>query len=160
MVLEFLENYRVEFPTLWLIESSVGSQVCSALKLNVDTADKMADNVVSAIRCIAEEGKPIDLHMVEMDMQHKSGNSLSSTDWCLTTVHATLTCLLTSETCISSPATFPWSTRRQKSQLASSTVPPRSVRSSSTAKTNSPWTRSRRSSSSNAEYARKESPLP
>ena len=72
-----MENYRVEFPNVMADRELLQSVARCALrtKLNIDTADKMADNVVSAMQCIAEEGKPIDLRMVEiMDMQHKSGN--------------------------------------------------------------------------------------
>ena len=77
MVLEFLDNFRVNFPNIIADRELLQSVARCALrtKLNIDTADKMADNVVNAMQCIAEEGKPIDLHMIEIiDMQHKSGN--------------------------------------------------------------------------------------
>jgi len=42
-------------------------------KLREDLADKMSDIVVDAITCIKNEGKQIDLHMVEiMHMQHRA----------------------------------------------------------------------------------------
>jgi T-complex protein 1 subunit zeta len=77
MVLEFLEHYKVTMPNIYGDREMLQSVARCALrtKLNVDTADKMADNVVNAMMCIAEEGTPIDMHMIEiLDMQHKSGN--------------------------------------------------------------------------------------
>jgi len=77
MVLEFLDNYKKDFPNAIADRELLTSVARCALrtKLNVDTADKMADNVVNAMQSVAEEGKPIDMHMIEiMDMQHKSGN--------------------------------------------------------------------------------------
>lgn len=77
MVLEFLENYKVNMPNIYADREMLQSVARCALrtKLNIDTADKMADNVVNAMMCVAVEGVPIDLHMIEiLDMQHKSGN--------------------------------------------------------------------------------------
>jgi T-complex protein 1 subunit zeta len=44
-------------------------------KLSLDIADRMSSAVVDSVLSIAEEDKPIDLHMVEiLEMQHKQSS--------------------------------------------------------------------------------------
>jgi T-complex protein 1 subunit zeta len=76
MVLEFLEGFKVDFPKAFSDRELLTSVSRASLrtKLPVDTADKMSEAIVDSMMSIAEEGKPIDLHMVEiMQMQHKQG---------------------------------------------------------------------------------------
>jgi T-complex protein 1 subunit zeta len=77
MVLDFLEAFKVQMPNIFRDRELLTSVVRTSLrtKLSTVSADKMADAIVEAVLSIAEEGKPIDLHMVEvMEMQHKSGS--------------------------------------------------------------------------------------
>mmetsp|Transcript_20942 Transcript_20942/g.30010 ORF Transcript_20942/g.30010 Transcript_20942/m.30010 type:complete len:543 (+) Transcript_20942:43-1671(+) len=77
MTLEFLDGFKVNFPNIYHDRELVTNVVRTSLrtKLSLDIADKMSNAVVDAMMSITEEGKPIDLHMVEiMEMQHKSGS--------------------------------------------------------------------------------------
>jgi T-complex protein 1 subunit zeta len=76
MALEFLEAYRVNQPNIFNDREMMSNVARASLrtKLAADVADRMADNVVGAMMSIAEDGTPVDLHMVEiMQMQHQSG---------------------------------------------------------------------------------------
>ena len=77
MVLEFLEAFKVTQPKIFQDRELLTNVVRTSLrtKLAAECADKMSDAIVDAMLSIAEEGKPIDLHMVEiMHMQHQSGS--------------------------------------------------------------------------------------
>lgn len=77
MVLEFLDAFKVQMPNIFHDRELLTNVVRTSLrtKLSIETADKMSDAVVDAMLSIAEENKPIDLHMVEvMEMQHKKGS--------------------------------------------------------------------------------------
>ena len=77
MVLEYLESYKRNFPNVFHDRELLLNVARTSLrtKLSQEQADTMASAVVSAILAVAEEDKPIDLHMVEiMTMQHKSGS--------------------------------------------------------------------------------------
>ena len=77
MVLEFLEAFKVSQPQIFQDRELLTNVVRTSLrtKLAAECADKMSDAIVDAMLSIAEEGKPIDLHMVEiMHMQHQSGS--------------------------------------------------------------------------------------
>ena len=77
MVLEFLEAFKVSQPKIFQDRELLTNVVRTSLrtKLAAECADKMSDAIVDAMLSIAEEGKPIDLHMVEiMHMQHQSGS--------------------------------------------------------------------------------------
>lgn len=74
MTVEFLENFKVTQPNIYHDRELLTSVARTALrsKLSTEVADKMSNAVVEAVQSIAEEGQPIDLHMVEvMEMQHK-----------------------------------------------------------------------------------------
>mmetsp|Transcript_63196 Transcript_63196/g.131453 ORF Transcript_63196/g.131453 Transcript_63196/m.131453 type:complete len:544 (-) Transcript_63196:124-1755(-) len=77
MVLEYLEAFKVEQPNIYNDRELLTNVVRTSLrtKLAAESADSMSDAVVDAMFSICEEGKPIDLHMVEvMEMQHKKGS--------------------------------------------------------------------------------------
>lgn len=77
MVLEFLEAFKVPMPQIYKDRDLLASVVRTSLrtKLATDVADNMSEAVVDAMFSISEEGKAIDLHMVEiMEMQHKQGS--------------------------------------------------------------------------------------
>jgi len=72
MTLDFLDGFKVNFPNIYHDRELVTNVVRTSLrtKLSLDIADKMSNAVVDAMMSITEEGKPIDLHMVEiMEMQ-------------------------------------------------------------------------------------------
>jgi T-complex protein 1 subunit zeta len=73
---KFLDQYRKEMQQkINLDRETLVSVARTSLKTKLDDkmADKMADIVVDAVEAIRLEGKPIDLHMVEiMHMQHKT----------------------------------------------------------------------------------------
>lgn len=76
MVVEFMEAAKVEQPKIFSDRELLTSVARTSLrtKLATEVADQMSNAVVEAVMTIAEEGKPIDLHMIEvMQMQHKSG---------------------------------------------------------------------------------------
>lgn len=80
MVLDFLEGFKEKFPNIFHDRELLTNVARTSLrtKLSVAAADSMTEAVINAVLCIAEEGKPIDLHMVEiMEMQHKSGSDSS-----------------------------------------------------------------------------------
>ena len=53
-----------------LLQSVCHTALCTKIKSQMST--KLAEICVDAVKCIQEEGKPIDLHMVEiMHMQHR-----------------------------------------------------------------------------------------
>jgi len=70
--LSFLDSFRIDKPEVsrdLLVEvarTSLNTKIHAAL------ANPLTDVIVDAVRCIQQEDKPIDLHMVElMHMQHK-----------------------------------------------------------------------------------------
>jgi T-complex protein 1 subunit zeta len=72
MVLDFLDSFKVSFPNIYGDRELITNVARTSLrtKLSLEVADKMADAIVDAMISISEEGKPIDLHMVEiMEMQ-------------------------------------------------------------------------------------------
>lgn len=76
MCVEFLEAFKVSQPNVFTDRELMTNVARTSLrtKLAADVADRMADNVVNAMLGIAEDGLPVDLHMVEvMQMQHQSG---------------------------------------------------------------------------------------
>ena len=80
MVLEFLDAFKVPQPNIFNDRETITNVVKTSLrtKLSAELADKMSNAVVDSVLAIAEEGKPIDLHMVEiMHMQHRSGSDSS-----------------------------------------------------------------------------------
>jgi T-complex protein 1 subunit zeta len=77
MALEFLDAFKVSQPNIFHDREVLTNVVRTSLrtKLAAESADRMSDAIVDAILSIAEEGQPVDLHMVEiMQMQHKSGS--------------------------------------------------------------------------------------
>lgn len=77
MVLEFLDSFKVPQPQIVKDRELLTNVVRTSLrtKLSLECADKMSDAIVDSVMAIREDGKPIDLHMVEvMHMQHKSGS--------------------------------------------------------------------------------------
>lgn len=76
MVLDFLEGYKIDQPKIFKDREVIANVVRTSLrtKLSVELADTMSEAIVDSILAIAEEDKPIDLHMIEvMHMQHRSG---------------------------------------------------------------------------------------
>ena len=71
--LKVLDGFRSQI----VIDSSVLNQVAKTslnTKLHPDLANPLVDVIVQSVNCIKEEGKQIDLHMVEvMHMPHKMG---------------------------------------------------------------------------------------
>jgi len=77
MVLDFLDGFKVPFPKAFHDKELLTAVARTSLrsKLSADIADTMADAIVEAVRSVSEEGRPIDLHMVEiMEMQHKKAS--------------------------------------------------------------------------------------
>jgi T-complex protein 1 subunit zeta len=77
MTLEFLDAFKADQPHIFKDRELLSSVVKTSLrtKLSTETADSMSDAVVDAILAVAQEDKPIDLHMIEiMHMQHRSGS--------------------------------------------------------------------------------------
>lgn len=77
MVLDFLEGFKVVKPNIYHDRELLTSVVKASLKTKLapESADNMSNAIVESMLAIAEEGKPIDLHMIEvMHMQHKSGS--------------------------------------------------------------------------------------
>eukprot|EP00599_Poterioochromonas_sp_BG-1_P010637 CAMPEP_0173143880 /NCGR_PEP_ID=MMETSP1105-20130129/6917_1 /TAXON_ID=2985 /ORGANISM="Ochromonas sp., Strain BG-1" /LENGTH=544 /DNA_ID=CAMNT_0014057487 /DNA_START=16 /DNA_END=1650 /DNA_ORIENTATION=- len=77
MVIDFLENFKVPMANIFHDREVLTNIARTTLrsKLSLDVADRMADAVVDAVKSIAEEDKPVDLHMVEiMEMQHKQAS--------------------------------------------------------------------------------------
>jgi T-complex protein 1 subunit zeta len=74
-VLKVLDDFKVEKPSiaeeremLWNV-----AQTSLRTKLSHDIADQLTDIVVDAVLAVRQEGKPIDLHMVEkMHMLHRT----------------------------------------------------------------------------------------
>lgn len=76
MVLDFLEGFKVDQPNIFKDREIIANVVRTSLrtKLSNELADTMSEAIVDSILAIAEEDKPIDLHMIEiMHMQHRSG---------------------------------------------------------------------------------------
>ena len=76
MVLEFLDNYKVNQSNMHNDRELLSNVARTSLrtKLALEVADSMSEAVVDSMLSISEEGKPADLHMVEiMSMEHKSG---------------------------------------------------------------------------------------
>jgi T-complex protein 1 subunit zeta len=77
MVLDFLDAFKVPVTNAFHDKELLTAVARTSLrsKLSADVADTMADAIVDSIRSIAVEGRPIDLHMVEiMEMQHKKAS--------------------------------------------------------------------------------------
>ena len=77
MVLEFLEGFKVDMKDAHKDRELLTNVARTSLrtKLAEEAADKMSAAIVESMLAIAEEGVPVDLHMVEvMSMQHKSGS--------------------------------------------------------------------------------------
>jgi T-complex protein 1 subunit zeta len=77
MVVDFLENFKVPQPNITNDRELLTNVARTTLrsKLSAEVADRMSDAVVDAVKAIAEEDQPIDLHMVEiMEMQHKKAS--------------------------------------------------------------------------------------
>lgn len=75
--LAFLEKFKVEKPDIGSDREMLISVAKTALrtKLRPELADQLTEIVTDAILCIRQEGKPIDLHMVErMHMIHRTDN--------------------------------------------------------------------------------------
>ena len=76
MVLDFLEGFKINQPNIFQDREIIANVVRTSLrtKLSNELADTMSEAIVDSILAIAEEDKPIDLHMIEiMHMQHRSG---------------------------------------------------------------------------------------
>lgn len=72
----FLSSFKSAVPSVLSDRSLLTSVAQTSLrtKLDVELADKMRDAVVDSVLCVSEEGKPVDLHMVEtMTMQQQDG---------------------------------------------------------------------------------------
>lgn len=77
MTLEFLEAFKVPQPKIFHDRETLINVARTSLrsKLSQDIADTMAEAVVDSVLSIAQEGEPIDLHMVEiMEMQHRQAS--------------------------------------------------------------------------------------
>ena len=77
MALEFLDAFKVSQPKIYQDRELLTNVVRTSLrtKLAAESADKMSDAIVDAMLSICEEGKPIDLHMVEV-MQVLGSNTM------------------------------------------------------------------------------------
>lgn len=74
MVLEFLDQFKTEYPDIRNDREVLTNVVRTSLrtKLQPELADQMSDAVVDSILVISEPDQPIDLHMVEIQsMVHK-----------------------------------------------------------------------------------------
>jgi T-complex protein 1 subunit zeta len=77
MTMEFLDAFKSPQPNIFGDRELLTNVARTTLrsKLSLEIADRMADAVVDAVKSIAEENIPIDLHMVEiMEMQHKKAS--------------------------------------------------------------------------------------
>ncbi len=77
MVVDYLENVKVQFPQIHQDRELLTNVARTSLrsKLSIEVADKMSDAVVDAVLSITNPEEPIDLHMIEiMEMQHKKAS--------------------------------------------------------------------------------------
>ena len=77
LAIEFLEGFKVAQPNVFRDRELLVNVARSSLltKLSPEVAGGMAEALVDAIQAIAEEGRPLDLFMVEiMHMEHKSAS--------------------------------------------------------------------------------------